>query len=88
MPIRDKTQRSESRVPAAGTTDCPTDIPQPQGAKAILEESYLTRRQLAERWSCCGRTIARMERLTPVRFGRRLVRYRLSDVEKIEEEAA
>lgn len=44
----------------------------------------LTRQQLAERWRCCGHTIARRKDLQPVRLGRRLLRYRLSDVEAIE----
>lgn len=44
----------------------------------------LTRRQLAQRWHCCVHTIARRKDLDPVRLGRRLLRYRLSDVEAIE----
>ena len=44
----------------------------------------LTRQQLARRWNCCSHTIARRKDLQPVRLGRRLLRYRLCDVEAIE----
>jgi hypothetical protein len=44
----------------------------------------LSREEVANRWSCCPHTIARRKDLKPLRLGRRLVRYRLSDVEAIE----
>ena len=46
--------------------------------------ALLTRRQVAQRWNCCGHTIARMRNLRPVRFNRRLLRYRLEDIQAIE----
>ena len=44
----------------------------------------LSRRQLAERWGVCVHTIARRPDLVPVRFNRRLIRYRLENIEAIE----
>jgi hypothetical protein len=46
--------------------------------------ALLSRRQLAQRWSCCPHTIARRKDLKPVRFNRRFLRYRLADIEAIE----
>ena len=54
-------------------------------------ERLLTRRELAQRWSCSTETVKRKTAagiLTPVRFGLRFVRYRLSQIELLEEEAA
>jgi hypothetical protein len=51
--------------------------------------ALISRKQLAARWSTSGETIKRRERagvLTPVILGR-LVRYRLSDIEKLEQDA-
>jgi len=51
----------------------------------------LTRRELANRWSCSTETVKRKTAagiLTPVRFGLRFVRYRLSEIESLETEAA
>jgi hypothetical protein len=55
-----------------------------QNTSQTDQPTLLTRRQLAQRWSCCPHTIARRKDLQPVRFGRRLLRYRLSDVEAVE----
>lgn len=44
----------------------------------------LTRRDVANRWNCCPHTVARRPDLTPIRFNRRLLRYRLEDVQAIE----
>jgi len=44
----------------------------------------LSRRQVAQRWACCEHTVARRRDLKPVRFNKRLLRYRLADVEAIE----
>tara|TARA_R110002096_G_scaffold24760_41_gene78144 strand:+ start:4688 stop:4870 length:183 start_codon:yes stop_codon:yes gene_type:complete len=55
-----------------------------------MNELYITRKQLAARWSCSIETIKRKERsglLNPIKFGQRFVRYRLSDIEQIEQEA-
>jgi len=52
-----------------------------------ISEQLLSRRVLAQRWSCCVETIKRREReglLRPVRFNQRLLRYRLSEIISIE----
>lgn len=54
------------------------------GAPAAQGTSHLTCRQLAERWSCCEYTIRRRKDLKPLRFNRRLIRYRLQDILAIE----
>jgi hypothetical protein len=50
----------------------------------LPSEILLSRKQLADRWGCCLHTIARNHHLEAVRLSRRLLRYRLSDVEAIE----
>jgi hypothetical protein len=58
-----------------------------EGLSSVGQQIFiglLTRRQLAQRWNCCPHTIARRKDLRPIRLGRRLLRYRLSDVEAIE----
>jgi DNA-binding transcriptional regulator YhcF (GntR family) len=53
------------------------------------EDSLLTRRELAGRWKVSTETIKRRERtkiLRPVRLDGRIVRYRMSDVLRIERE--
>ena len=50
---------------------------------------FITRKQLAARWSCCEMTLKRREAdgtLHPIRLSGRMVRYRLSDIECIESE--
>jgi hypothetical protein len=47
-------------------------------------EILLSRRELADRWHCCIHTIARRHDLQAVRLSRRLLRYRLKDIEAIE----
>ena len=51
-----------------------------------LEDIFLTRSQLAARWSTSGKTIQRREQegLRAMRFGS-TVRYRLSDILEFEE---
>ena len=59
--------------------------------KATSSEKLLSRRAVAQRWSVSTATIKRRERaglLRAVRFNQRLLRYRLSDILKIEQEAA
>ncbi|MCB1095498.1 MAG: hypothetical protein KDN22_07945 [Verrucomicrobiae bacterium] len=54
------------------------------------EERLISRKHLANRWSVSIETIKRREReglIRAIQFNRRLLRYRLSDVERIEEEA-
>jgi DNA-binding transcriptional MerR regulator len=55
-----------------------------------LSEQLLSRSQLAKRFSVCTETIKRWEKrgqLSPIRFNQRVVRYRLSDVVRIEQQA-
>ena len=50
-------------------------------------KQLISRRELAERWSCCIQTIKSREDagiLKPIRFGSRFWRYRLSDVLALE----
>ena len=49
---------------------------------------FLTCRQVAERWGCCDHTVRRRKELKPLRFNRRLLRYRLADAEAVEQAAA
>jgi predicted DNA-binding transcriptional regulator AlpA len=54
-------------------------------------ERLLTRREVAQRWSCSTETIKRKTAaglLRPIRFGLRFVRYPLSQIEALEAEAA
>lgn len=46
--------------------------------------NFLTRKQVAARWSVTTHTVARRKDLKPVRFNRRLLRYRLEDVVALE----
>ena len=50
---------------------------------------HLSRHQLADRWQCSTETVKRREKagILPVHRLGGLVRYRLSDVERIEQEA-
>lgn len=54
----------------------------PQSDQRISK--LLSRRQVAQRWNCCEHTVARRKDLKPLRFNRRLLRYRLTDIEAIE----
>jgi hypothetical protein len=54
-----------------------------------IKPTMLSRRHLAERWSISRETLKRREKagiLIPLKLGRG-VRYRLSDIERIEQEA-
>ena len=76
---------NEKRLGARRNTSPPR--PPQSGLTPVGQQllgALLTRRQLAQRWNCCPHTIARRKDLQPVRLGRRLLRYRLSDVEAIE----
>ena len=46
----------------------------------------VTTAQLAKRWGVCVHTIRRNKDLKPIKLGRRLIRYRLSDIEALESE--
>jgi DNA-binding transcriptional regulator YhcF (GntR family) len=53
------------------------------------EDTLLTRRELAERWKVSIETVKRRERvkmLRPMRLDGRVIRYRMSDVVRIEQE--
>jgi len=54
-------------------------------------ERLLSRKEIAHRWGVSTETVKRRSReggeLTPIRFNQRLVRYRMSDVLRLEEEA-
>ena len=54
---------------------------------AAAAPTVIDRKHLASRWECSVMTIKRREReglLKPIPISTRLVRYRLSDIEKIE----
>lgn len=51
-------------------------------------DKLLSVKQVAERWGCCTHTVRRNQFLKPVRFSRKLIRYKLSDVLKIEQEGS
>ena len=54
-------------------------------------EQLLPRKAVAMRWSCSTETIKRRTRegwLHPVRFNQRLIRYPLSEIIRIEQEAS
>lgn len=55
----------------------------------VMDDKLLTRLELARRWKVSIETIKRRERakiLRPVRLDGRIIRYRMSDVLRIEEE--
>jgi hypothetical protein len=60
----------------------------PFQSSPLPAQVLLTRKQLADRWSCCSHTIARRKDLKPVRFNIRMIRYRLVDIEAVEAAAA
>jgi hypothetical protein len=64
-----------------------TPLADHQAAPPLVPVHLLTRRQVAERWSCCPHSVARRTDLKPVRFNKRFLRYRLSDIEAIERAA-
>jgi len=56
-----------------------------------IEERQLSRKELSERWNLSVKTIKRREKegiLRPLSLGARTVRYRLSEILAIEEDAA
>ena len=62
---------------------------QTRALNETVEESLLTRRELADRWKVSIETIKRRERarvLRPLRLEGRIVRYRMSDVVRVEME--
>ena len=62
---------------------------QTRALSETMEESLLTRRELADRWKVSIETIKRRERarvLRPLRLEGRIVRYRMSDVVRVEME--
>jgi hypothetical protein len=62
---------------------------QTRALSETVEESLLTRRELADRWKVSIETIKRRERarvLRPLRLEGRIVRYRMSEVVRVETE--
>ena len=62
---------------------------QTRALSETMKESLLTRRELADRWKVSIETIKRRERarvLRPLRLEGRIVRYRMSDVVRVEME--
>lgn len=56
-----------------------------------MTESYLTRKELAERWKCSLTTIRRMEKrgtINPVRLTGRIVRFSIVNIEEAEHNAS
>jgi hypothetical protein len=53
-------------------------------------EQLISRKTLALRWSCSTETIKRRTReglLHPIRFNSRMIRYQLSEIIRVEQEA-
>ena len=71
-------KRPQEQKPRAGTAP---------GATVADGEVLLTREHVASRWSVCKHTVARFKELRPVKLGRGLLRYRLSDILRIERAA-
>lgn len=69
-------------------TGRPTTACQNEPQAPVPTQRLLTRQQVADRWNVVTHTIARNKGLHPVRFNRRLIRYRLDEVESIEAAAA
>lgn len=59
----------------------------PHLSEAPSPPKLLSRRQVAQRWGCCEHTVARRKDLKPMRFNRRMIRYRIEDVEAVERDA-
>jgi hypothetical protein len=57
----------------------------------VSSQILISRRELAQRWSCSTETVKRRTRegvLHPVRFNSRMIRYAMSEVVRIEQEAS
>ena len=55
-----------------------------------MPERLISRKVLAQRWSCSTETIKRRTReglLHPLRFNSRMIRYQLSEILRVEQEA-
>jgi predicted DNA-binding transcriptional regulator AlpA len=62
-------------------------VPMSETTINTTRKRYLTRAELAERWSCSISTLKRLEEeegLKAVRLGKRFVRYSLESIEEIE----
>ena len=60
------------------------------GEGTILIRRLLSRKELGQRWSCSTQTVKRRTRdglLHPLRFNSRMIRYSLSEVIRIEQQA-
>lgn len=78
----------KSKKTGTGSPEKPSEANRQQGGLSITGQqvlvALLSREQVAARWNCCPHTVARRKDLKPLRLGRRLLRYRLCDVEAIE----
>ena len=66
-------------------------LPADSQAEPLESMTTLTRQDLAVRWSCSVETIKRKEKagyLSPFRIGKRFLRYRLCDIERLEKQRA
>lgn len=61
------------------------DLPDPEKETPEVEY-YVSRQDLAQRWGVTVGTIARYKKIKPVKLGKRMIRYKLSDIHKIERE--
>lgn len=78
-------QSQENPVEVHGSTGANAQTP-PNRTLGIRVAAInlLSRRQVAQRWGVCQHTIARRNDLHPLRFNRRLIRYRLEEIEAVE----
>jgi hypothetical protein len=56
----------------------------------ILPQVLISRQELARRWSCSTETVKRRTRdglLHPLRFNSRMIRYAMSEILRVEQEA-
>lgn len=59
-------------------------------SKDVNSEVLVSRKQVCARWGCCSLTLRRREAaglLKPIRFNQRMLRYRLADIQAIENAA-
>jgi predicted DNA-binding transcriptional regulator AlpA len=75
------------KAPKQNGAGSPQTSPSNQPITGFNSTELLTRAHLAARWGCCRHTIARRKDLHPIRLGRRLVRYRLAEIQAIEAKA-
>jgi hypothetical protein len=99
LPIEEPVTAAEPKSPPestdlAGTAEFSerSKLPEPTNSDPAVPavEILLSRKQVARRWGCSTETVKRRERagiLRSVRFNGRNIRYRLVDVERVEQQA-